>query len=82
LCDDLGRMRLTLLRPSSCGSCAGDRRPVGDAGGSAERPVEREMGGAAKRRLGHLSGTGSERAKIASVAVAEAPREPGSTVAI
>ena len=31
-CDAPARLRLTSLRPSSCGCCAGDRGPLGDAG--------------------------------------------------
>ena len=56
---------------------------LGDAGGSTRRPVER-MGGDTplphpESGMSPVSGTGSERAKIASVAYAEAPREPGAT---
>ncbi len=42
--------------------------------------MEREMGSAAKRRLGDASGTGSERAKIASVAPGTAPASQGPKV--
>jgi hypothetical protein len=40
------------------------RQPSCAARGSAERSVEREMGVAAKRRLRHSCGTGSERARV------------------
>ena len=49
-------------------------------GGSAQRPVERDRAMRREAAQRYASGTGSERAKIASVAEAEAPREPGAPV--
>jgi hypothetical protein len=88
-CGNPARLRFTSLRPASCGCCAlyrgpGARRGVPRSGGTFLKYSAKDKGVSPHQVAALASGTGSERAEVASVAERNPPRArvPGLVAAV